>query len=350
MPLDLDADLTTILTRIVDVESVSGNEGELADLVEEALRLPHLELHRDGDCVVARTSLGRPQRVVIAGHLDTVPVADNLPSRREGDVLWGRGTVDMKGGVAVMLQLAAELSSPSRDITWVFYDHEEVESSKNGLGRLARNRPDLVEADFAVLMEPTNAEIEGGCQGTIRIIVHTSGTAAHSARAWMGHNAIHDLAPVLDVLRDYDPAEVEVEGLVYREGLNAVGVAGGVASNVIPPSAALTINYRFAPDKTVDEAVAHLREVFAGHDFVVDDAAPAARPGLDRPLAQEFVAAVGGVARPKFGWTDVSRFSELGVPAVNYGPGDPSLAHRDDERVPLDHLHRCARGLRAWLG
>lgn len=349
MSLDLRADLASLLIRIVDVESVSGNEAMLADLVEEALRLPHLDVHRDGDCVVARTHLGRSERVVIAGHLDTVPVVDNLPARRDGDVIWGRGTVDMKGGVAVMLQLAAELTAPSKDITWIFYDNEEVQASKNGLGRLATSRPDLVEADFAILMEPTGAEIEGGCQGTIRAVFDVQGQAAHSARAWMGHNAIHDLAPILDALVRYEPRQIEVEGLTFREGLNAVTVSGGLASNVIPPSATLAVNYRFAPDKTTEEAVAHLREVFGGIEFRLDDVSPAARPGLDRPLARAFVEAVGGEAKPKFGWTDVARFSELGIPAVNYGPGDPSLAHRDDERCPVDHLDRCADGLRAWL-
>lgn len=346
--------LVAVLQEIMDVESVSGAERELADLVEGWLASsPHLRLHRDGDCVVARTELGRPERVVIAGHLDTVPVAGNLPSRLiehpEGQRVWGRGACDMKGGVAVMLTLARELTAPSRDITWIFYDQEEVEATRNGLGRLARNRPDLVAADFAVLMEPTGARIEGGCQGTIRIDVTTRGVAAHSARAWMGHNAIHDLAPVLARLAAYEPEEIEVEGLTYREGLNAVAITGGMAGNVIPPSATVQINYRFAPDKTVDEALSRLRGWFAGVEFTVADASPAARPGLDRPAAREFVAAIGEPASPKYGWTDVARFSELGIPAVNYGPADPSMAHRDDEFCPVADLDACAAGLRRWL-
>lgn len=348
MSLDLGAPLGQLLAQIVDVESVSGNERALADLIQAALRLPHLELYRDGDCVVARTNLGRDQRVVIAGHLDTVPVADNLPSRLIDGELWGRGTVDMKGGVAVMLALAAELTTPARDITWIFYDNEEVEASRNGLGRLARTRPDLVQADFAVLMEPTAALIEGGCQGTVRVVFEVEGQAAHSARSWMGVNAIHGLAELLAVLAAYQPREVEVDGLVYREGLNAVEVTGGMAKNVIPPSASLTVNYRFAPDKSVADALDWLRELF-GREFIVDDASPAARPGFDRAPAREFLAAVGGDAKPKYGWTDVARFAELGIPAVNYGPGDPSLAHRDDERCPLTDLDKCAAGLRAWL-
>ncbi|MFT3887513.1 MAG: succinyl-diaminopimelate desuccinylase [Arachnia sp.] len=348
------SELAALLQEIIDVESVSGNERALADIVEGRLRAaPHLTVDRDGDCVVARTDLGHAERVVIAGHLDTVPVLDNLPSRLierpEGDIVWGRGACDMKGGVAVMLALAVELAEPNRDLTWIFYDHEEVAAELNGLGRLSRNRPDLVAADFAVLMEPTGAQIEGGCQGTIRVELDVEGVAAHSARAWMGVNAIHGLAPALQLLADYRSEEIEVEGLVYREGLNAVGIAGGVASNMIPPSATLTVNYRYAPDKSPDEALARLRGWFDGYELRVTDLSPAARPGLDRPAAKAFVDAIGEEARPKYGWTDVARFSAVGVPAVNYGPGDPSYAHRADEFCPVADLHACADGLRAWL-
>ena len=354
MRLDLNASLVTILQRITDVESVSGNEGPLADMVEEALSgHDHLEVVRDGDCVIARTHFGRDQRVVIAGHLDTVPVADNLPSHLEqtpeGLHVVGRGTCDMKGGVAVQLKLAAELADANRDITWVFYDHEEVSADLNGLGRVAKNSPHLLEADFAVLMEPTGARIEGGCQGACRILITVSGRAAHSARSWLGVNAIHGLSEVLERLNAYEAREIDVEGLTYREGLNAVHVSGGVAGNVIPPSAAIEINYRFAPDKQPDDAIAELRRVFDGYDFEVTDMSPAARPGLDREIAKDFVASVGSEPRPKYGWTDVARFSALGIPAVNYGPADPSLAHTDNEFCPADHLDICADGLRRWL-
>jgi len=352
--LDLESGLVALLQQIVDIESVSGNEERLADAVVETLTVqPHLVVERHGDCVVARTHLGRAERVVIAGHLDTVPVAGNLPSTLEdhpdGLRVVGRGTCDMKGGVAVMLVLAAELRTPDRDVTWIFYDNEEVEADRNGLGRLAAARPDLLDADFAVLMEPTAAEIEGGCQGTCRVVITTPGKAAHSARAWMGVNAIHALGDVLRRLEDYQPAQVEVDGLLYREGLNAVRVVGGIAGNVIPSSAAVEVNYRFAPDKSPEDALAELRRVLHGYDFEVADMSPGARPGLDRPLAQQFVAAVGGVARPKYGWTDVSRFSALGVPAVNYGPADPLVAHADYEYCPAADLERCASGLRRWL-
>jgi succinyl-diaminopimelate desuccinylase len=294
---------------------------------------------------------------VIAGHLDTVPVADNLPTRLEGEgddaVLWGRGTVDMLGGVAVQLALAAALDAPTRDITWVFYDHEEVDASLNGLGRVSRNHPDWLTADFAVLCEPTDAGLEGGCNGTLRAEVRVPGVAAHSARAWTGVNAIHGAAPVLAALAAYEPASVEVDGLVYREGLNAVLISGGVATNVVPDSCVVTVNYRFAPSRSVDEAAAHVRALFDGFEVVVTDAAAGARPGLDDPAAAEFAVAVlgvtGGAPAPKYGWTDVARFSALGIPAVNFGPGDPLLAHKDDERLPVRQLGLCHDALRAWL-
>jgi succinyl-diaminopimelate desuccinylase len=348
--LDLTASSIELTRALCDIESVSGNERSIADAVEAALASSsHLELFRDGDAIVARTSLGRDRRVVIAGHLDTVPINDNLPTRMVGDELWGRGTVDMKAGVAVQLKLAAELTDPRVDITWIWYDHEEVSQSLNGLGRLAAVRPDVLEGDFAILGEPTAGVIEGGCNGALRVEVRAFGRRAHAARAWAGHNAIHDLAPVLAILASYTPREVEVEGLVYREGLNAVGISGGVAGNVIPDEAMVHINYRFAPSRTGAEAIEHLRELFAGFEITVVDLAEGARPGLDAPLAQQLVAAVGGTPLPKYGWTDVARFAALGIPAVNYGPGDPLLAHADDERVPVAQITACEEGLRSWL-
>ena len=343
------------LTRIIcDIPSVSGEEKALADAIfDEISARDHLEVYRDGDTIVARTHLGRAQRVVIAGHIDTVPINGNVPTKDielEGaPYIWGRGTVDMKAGVAVQLKLAAELAAPRVDITWMWYDHEEVDADLNGLTRLARTRPDLFAGDFAILGEPSNGEVEGGCNGNLRAIVRTHGVRAHSARAWIGENAIHKAAPILERLHAYVPRDVAVEGLVYREGLNAVRISGGVAGNVIPDLCEVEVNYRFAPSRDVAEAESHVRDVFAGFEVDVVDAAAGARPGLDAPLAQEFLAAVGAEPRPKYGWTDVARFSALGVPAVNYGPGDPHLAHHDEERVPISQIEAVERGLRAWL-
>lgn len=350
MRVDLAAPVLELTRQLCDTPSVSGDERVLADAIEQALLpLTHLDVERDGDAIIARTRLGRDRRVVIAGHIDTVPIHDNLPTRQEGGELWGRGTVDMKGGCAVMLRLAAAITAPIVDVTWVLYDNEEVESERNGLGRIARNRPELLDGAFAVLCEPTNAEVEGGCNGTLRVDVVVDGRRAHSARAWMGENAIHAAAPVLKRLADAVPEEVEVDGLVYREGINAVAIEGGVAGNVIPDRCVVQVNYRFAPSRTAAQAVDRMLDLFDGFELQIADAADGARPGLDQPLAQEFLRAVGGEARPKYGWTDVARFSILGIPAVNYGPGDPSLAHADDERVPVDQLERCEAGLRVWL-
>jgi succinyl-diaminopimelate desuccinylase len=352
--LELTGHIVDLLRAITDVESVSGNERALADLVEGALRaLPHLEVVRDGDAVVARTHLGRAERVVIAGHLDTVPVADNLPSSRKvvdgEDRVYGRGTCDMKGGVAVQLAVAATVPEPVRDITWIFYDHEEVDAERNGLNRLSRTHPELLAGDLAVLMEPTGAAIEGGCQGTLRVAVRTSGVAAHSARAWLGSNAIHHAGEILRRLAAYSPAQVPVDGLLYREGMNAVAITGGIAGNVIPDRCEVVVNYRFAPDKDKAAAVGEVRKLFDGYEVELLDIALGARPGLDRPAAQAFAAAVGGAPRPKYGWTDVARFSALGIPAVNFGPANPNQAHADDEHCRVDDLFICRDALVRWL-
>ncbi|GAA4417180.1 succinyl-diaminopimelate desuccinylase [Georgenia halophila] len=356
---ELTGDVVDLTAAVCDIPSVSGDETRLADAVEAALKpLGHLEVLRDGDSLVARTNLGRDHRVVIAGHIDTVPIKTNVPTWRETaldgtEELWGRGTVDMKGGVAVALHLAAVLTEPRWDITWVFYDHEEVAADDNGLRRLVANHPDWVSGDLAVLGEPTAGGIEGGCNGTLRAEIATTGRTAHSARAWRGVNAIHAAGEILDRLRAYTPREVDVDGLVYREGMSAVGVTGGIASNMIPDRCVVTVNYRFAPSLDPAGAEAHVRELFDGFDIEITDLAGGARPGLDDPLVQSFVESVtgvtGGAPGPKYGWTDVARFAELGIPAVNFGPGDPMLAHADDERCAVEEIRSCARALHTWL-
>ncbi len=353
MRLDLTQDVAALTAAIVDIESVSGNEKELADAVEEALRaLPHLTVERDGDTVIARTSLGRGERVVVAGHLDTVPINDNLPSRVEGDRLYGCGTGDMKAGVAVQLKLAT-LPETNRDVTYFFYECEEVEAERNGLTRIGNTRPELLAADFAVLMEPSGGIVEGGCQGTIRVDVTVAGERAHSARAWMGSNAIHSAGAVLDILRAYEPRRPVIDGLEFREGLNAVYVRAGVAGNVIPDECVVTINYRFAPDLSLADAEKYLRELFEGHTVTVVDGSPGAKPGLTRPAAAAFVEAVSADDEPppraKLGWTDVARFYELGIPAVNFGPGEPSLSHTGGEYVEIPRIFASEQRMRAWL-
>jgi succinyl-diaminopimelate desuccinylase len=349
--LDVTMDAVALTAAIVDIESVSGNERALADAIEATLTpLGHLSVHRDGDAVVARTDLGRAQRVLLGGHIDTVPVAENLPSRIDGGRMYGCGTSDMKSSVAVMLRLAASLTDSRHDLTYVFYDHEEVEAEKNGLGRLSRNARHLLDADLAILMEPTNGNVEAGCQGTLKAVVTLTGVRAHSARSWLGENAIHKAGDLLQRLAAYDARKVVIDGCEYHEGLNAVGISGGVAGNVIPDECAVSVNFRFAPDRSEEQAADHVREVLDGYDVTIADSAPGALPGLDRAVSQEFLRAVGHAPMAKLGWTDVARFAALGIAALNYGPGDPNLAHKADESCDLALIGACEDVMRAYLG
>jgi succinyl-diaminopimelate desuccinylase len=366
--LDLNVGVVDLTSALVDFPSQSRSEGPLADAVESALKpFGHLEILRDGNTVIARTNLGLSERVVIAGHLDTVPSSGNDRSllvsqggsvpvadvdgknKASEDRLYGLGSCDMKGGVAVALLLAAHETSPNRDVTYIFYDCEEIEERFNGLKRISENHPEWLQADFAVLMEPSNAVVEGGCQGTMRIEIRTVGRRAHTARSWMGINAIHELGPILEILENYEAEKVLIDGLEYREGLQAVDIYGGVAGNVVPDSASITVNYRFAPNKSAEAALAHLNQVFAGYQVEVVDYAEGALPGLSRPAAQQFIESVIGDPQPKFGWTDVARFSALGIPAVNFGPGFAALAHAPNEYVPVAQLHSTLSAMQSWL-
>ncbi|AYF78611.1 succinyl-diaminopimelate desuccinylase [Nocardia yunnanensis] len=361
-PLDLSADPISLTAALVDIPSVSKNEKVIADIVEKAVReqTSGFEILRHGNTVLARTNRGLPTRVILAGHLDTVPIADNVPSHFETTAdgerqLWGCGSVDMKSGDAVFLHLAATVADPVHDLTLIFYDCEEIAAEFNGLGRIERELPEWLEGDLAILGEPSGGWIEAGCQGTLRVRLTTTGVRAHTARAWLGDNAIHRLAPILERLAAYRAREVEIDGCTYREGLSAVGIEGGVAGNVVPDAASVYVNFRFAPDRTLDQATEHVREVFAGLelDFERTDGAPGALPGLSNPAAKDLIEIVhahgsGGV-RAKYGWTDVSRFAARGIPAVNFGPGDPNLAHKLDEHLPVDQITQVTSMLRSYL-
>ncbi|MBB4968418.1 succinyl-diaminopimelate desuccinylase [Saccharothrix violaceirubra] len=349
--LDLAADPVELTIALVDTPSVSGDEKHIADLVERALReQTGLEVVRTGNVVLARTNLGLPSRVVLAGHLDTVPINDNLPSRLADGILHGCGSVDMKGGDAVMLNVAATVTAPRHDLTFVFYDCEEIEASRNGLGRVERELPEWLRGDLAIVCEASQGVIEAGCQGTIRVEVRAVGERAHTARGWMGRNAIHALGDALATLGAYESRIVEIDGCTYREGLQAVKITGGVAGNVVPDEAVLTVNHRFAPDKSGADAEKYLRELFAGYEVTVTDLSPGALPGLSAPAARELVAASGAAPVAKLGWTDVARFAALGLPAVNFGPGDPSLAHTKQEHVPVEQIRHCRDVLARFLG
>jgi len=349
--LDLLSDPADLTATLVDIASVSTKEGPIADAIEASLRkLGRFEVVRSGNSVLARTALGRPTRVLLAGHVDTVPIAGNVPSKRDGDTLHGCGTTDMKSGDAMLLHIAATLANPAKDLTFVFYDCEEIEHERNGLTRIQRELPDWLTADLAILAEPTNGQVEAGCQGTAAVAVTVRGHRAHAARSWLGDNAIHGAADVLERLRSFQPRTVDIDGCRYREGLNAVSITGGVASNVIPDECVVKVNFRFAPDRDADGAVGMLTELFDGFQLDVLDVAAGALPGLSAPAAAEFAAAAGGVAVAKYGWTDVARFAALGIPAVNYGPGDPALAHTREERVSRRQIQQMTRVLRSFLG
>jgi succinyl-diaminopimelate desuccinylase len=352
------SDLLAFAAELVDIPSVSHAEGALADRVERDLRqCPHLMVERTGDTVVARTELGRDRRVLLGGHLDTVPPFDAGGFRIEGDTLWGLGSVDMKGGVAVLLDLARAAVAPAVDVTYVLYACEEVERRHNALGVLAREHPELIAADGAVLCEPTGGVVEAGCQGTMRAEVALGGRRAHTARPWVGVNAVHRLAPLLGVLAGYESRSVVLDGCEYAEQLQAVRVEGGVAGNVVPDRAVLTVNFRFAPDRDMAAAEAELRrllaaslDVSAGDRFEVVEAAPAAPPALGDPVVAALVAASGAPARAKLGWTDVATCWEAGIPAANFGPGDPLLAHTPDEHVSRAELEAARAVLGALVG
>jgi succinyl-diaminopimelate desuccinylase len=347
-------DLLENTAALVAIPSESHGEATLADHVEGHLRaVAGLAVDRVGDNVVARTQLGRAQRLVVAGHLDTVPANGNAAPRVVGDVLWGLGSADMKGGLAVMLDLAANVPDPAVDVTWVFYAGEEVDSVHNGLRQLLERHPDLVAGDAAILGEPTDAALEVGCQGTLRVRVTLRGARAHTARPWMGRNALHRAGRVLVALDDYEPRRPVIDGCEFREALQAVAAEGGVAGNVVPDLATVTINHRFAPDRSIEQAKAQVAEVLAPHlddgdEVEVVDVAGAAPPGLAHPLFAALRDRNGLEVRAKLGWTDVSRFAAAGIPAVNFGPGESSLAHSRDEhveRASLDAVHAALADL-----
>jgi succinyl-diaminopimelate desuccinylase len=336
---------------------VSHEERALADHVESGLRkVGHLTVDRFGDTVLARTTQGRSSRLLLAGHLDTVPPFGEAGHRLDGDVLSGLGAVDMKGGLAVLFDLALSIPEPAVDATFLFYTCEEVERRFNGLNALLAEKPELLAADAAVLAEPTGGLVEAGCQGTMKVAVTVTGRRAHTARPWAGINAIHRLAPVLGVLENYTPRRVVIDGCEYVESFGAVGVKGGVAGNVVPDEAVITINLRFAPDRDIEGAEAEVRRLLgeaidpsAGDDIVVVDAAAGALPGLDHPLLSGLVRATGKDPRAKLGWTDVATLSAAGVPAANFGPGDPLLAHTPDEHVSGAELTGVSDALAALL-
>ena len=348
--MNINQELGKLTLDLVNISSVSKDEKSIADSIEEALKkYSHLKLTRVNNSIVAKTNFRNKQRVVIAGHIDTVPANNNFPGKIDNAEVIGLGSVDMKSGIAVALKLAAELTSSNYDITYLFYESEEIETKYNGLELITKQQKDLLDCDFAILMEPTNGILEVGCQGSLRFEVSTSGKRSHSARWWNGENAIHKTNKILEILNNYKSREPEIDGYKFREGLQAVKINGGIAGNVVPDSVSVSINHRFAPDTSIDQATSNMKNLFKDFNFLLVDAANAAPTGLNNPLIKEFVSSIGKNIAPKFGWTDVARFASAGIPAINFGPGDPNLAHHPDEKVSISQIDDVYESLKKWL-
>ena len=348
--MNINQELGKLTLDLVNISSVSKDEKSIADSIEEALKkCNHLKLTRVNNSLVAQTSFGNKQRVVIAGHIDTVPANNNFPGKINNSEVVGLGSVDMKSGIAVALKLASEITSSNFDITYLFYESEEIETKFNGLELITKQQKDLLNCDFAILMEPTNGILEVGCQGSLRFEVSTSGKRSHSARWWNGENAIHKTNKILEILNNYKSREPEIDGYKFREGLQAVKINGGIAGNVVPDSVSVSINHRFAPDTSIDQATTNMKNLFKDFNFLLVDAANAAPTGLSNPVIKDFVSSIGKSIAPKFGWTDVARFASNGIPAINFGPGDPNLAHHPDEKVLISQINDVYESIKKWL-
>ena len=348
--MKIDQEIGALTLDLVNIASVSQDEQAIADSIQAALvEVKHLKVSRISNSIIAQTNFGANQRVVIAGHFDTVPANNNFPGKKTSTEVIGLGSVDMKSGIAAALKLAAAVTNAKYDVTYLFYESEEIETKYNGLELITKQAKDLLNCDFAILMEPTNGIIEVGCQGTLRFQVSARGTRSHSARWWNGENAIHALTPVLEILNSYKSREPIIDGHKFREGLQAVKINGGVAGNVVPDEVTMTINHRFAPDTTPAEAEENMKKLFKDFNFQLLDVASGAPTGLNNELIKDFVSKIGTAIAPKFGWTDVARFAAAGIPAINFGPGDPNLAHHPDEAVKIKQIEDVFASLKDWL-
>jgi succinyl-diaminopimelate desuccinylase len=337
MPLAVSApDLAARTLQLVDVPSESRNEAALVAIIRELM--PGPPRYDDGEVLLYGDG-----PVLLAGHLDTIPAQGNLPGRIDGNAVQGVGASDMKAGVAVMVELA-RARVPGR---YLFFTREEVPVSESPLPALFESGL-VADAELAVVLEPTDCILHAGCLGNIQARVTFRGESAHSARPWTGVNAIHELVRGLQDLVQLEPLDVELDGLVYREVVSAVRVEGGIAANVVPASASVELNFRYAPGRTRAEAEARLRELVGAGEVEILSNSPSAPPALTNPRADRLRELVGHVA-PKQAWTPVAQFAEQGIDAINYGPGLTAYAHRQDEQVPVENLDLVYDTLRTFL-
>ena len=345
-------DLFKLTHELVCIPSESFQEKEIVDFVSHKLsEAPWLDVTRIGDNIVAKTGDTKGMRLLLGGHTDTVPAQGNDQIRLSEDSIWGIGSADMKGGIAIMLSLALNVPDSAVDMSYVFYAREEVAHKHNGLLEIEANQPELLIADLAILGEPTSGNIEAGCQGTMRFTLELKGERAHTARPWMGRNAIHRLSGVLTAIADYESRNPVIEGCQYREALQVVKVEGGIAGNVVPDSTTLTINHRVAPDRSLDIAEKEIRDLLEpfmepADELKVVDAAPPAKPGLSNPILASMIKSHQLNVQAKLGWTDVAFFDQKGIPAANFGPGDATLAHTSNEQVERSSIDQCYLALK----
>ena len=332
------------LAWLVDVPSETGNEMVIRDEIAE--RLSGLDQHKVRKSLV----VGEPSegKVLLVGHTDTVPLQGHVGARLEGDRLYGLGATDMKSGLAVMIHLLEDLGT--ENLVGVFYAGEEGPQAGNDLGPILDALPTLLLASVGIVMEPTNRETHLGCQGSVNATVSFVGEAAHSARPWLGDNAVSKAGEFLTMLHGLEPEIHAIEGLDFKEVISVTRASGGVANNIIPANFDINVNYRFSPDRSTDEAIARLAELCAAADhFEIADSAPAAYPEASHPILQRLIEVSGGAIAHKQGWTDVAELASRGVPAVNFGPGETSLAHKPGESVNVGDLEWAYQSLLSVL-
>jgi succinyl-diaminopimelate desuccinylase len=337
--------------ELVDFPSESRDEAALAAHVLGVLRDGGVAVRDAGDtCVLAGTTArGERPLVLLAGHLDTVPAQGNRPGRRDDDAVHGLGASDMKGAVAVMIELALAAPEANVDLGYVFFGREELPITDSALSRLLEREPSLREADLVVVMEPTSNAIHAGCLGNVNAAWTFHGRSGHSARPWFADNAIHRAADGIHAVAAVEPVPREFDGLTFTEVVSVTRINGGIASNVIPGEAIAQVNYRYAPGRTPAEAEAWLRDLLEPYGTVeIDGNAPSAPVAVANPLVQRLIATGDLEVAPKQAWTPVAEFAGVGVDAVNFGPGEPAQAHTRDEYVPIDALVASYETLEAF--
>jgi succinyl-diaminopimelate desuccinylase len=355
-------DLGNLLLELLAMPCVTGEEGPIASWLEERYGQRGDRVRRAANSVVVGETSGDRPTVLLVGHTDVVPpTPQDLTPRREGELIVGRGASDMKAGLAVAMDAFEDpdLRQGPYNLVLVAYAGEEGAHAGNELGPVLVAMPDLTTAGLAVVLEPTDLQVQLGCMGALHAEVTVAGRAAHSARPWQGANALTAAGELLTELHTMQPQEISVDGLAFLEVFTATRAwtgpptsqGGGLgARNVVPDAFTVNINYRFAPDKDLDEAEARVAALVAGRGAVeIVDRAPAGRPRRDAPLVAAFVAATAATVEPKQAWTDVARFSEVGVPALNYGPGLTAQAHQAGEHVPETNLLQARDALGRFL-